>query len=192
MDFILANPNRCAITVLQNNSTNLNPRYKNSRRPEQRGSKPQAKARPTRDTFAMKTPNCPLKKIETKKIDPASRHQHGMDMDRSFCTPKKTGPVHREKNLLLCSHCHTAAIAEPTCLIAHLLGPHDRAFSPPLYNIQQLKAMAQLHGVNDGKPTGASNGTRERGGGTKRDSFCTHVGNLSWSMPMDRARVDAA
>ena len=116
--------------------------------------------------------------------------QHGMDMDRSFCTPKKTGPVHREKNLL-CSHCHTAAIAEPTCLIAHLLAPHDRAFSPPLYNIQQLKAMAQLHGVNDGKPTGASNGTRERGGGTKRDSFCTHVGNLSWSMPMDRARVDA-
>ena len=49
----MAIPNRCAITVLQNNSTNLNPRYKNSRRPEQRGSKPQAKAPPTRDTFAM-------------------------------------------------------------------------------------------------------------------------------------------
>ena len=35
----------------------------------------------------------------------------------------------RKKNLLLCSRCHTAAIAEPTCLIAHLLAPHDRAQS---------------------------------------------------------------
>ena len=35
----------------------------------------------------------------------------------------------KRENLLLCSHCHTAAIAEPTCLIAHLLAPHDRAQS---------------------------------------------------------------
>ena len=34
----------------------------------------------------------------------------------------------KKETHLLCS-CHTAAIAEPTCLIAHLLAPHDRAQS---------------------------------------------------------------
>ena len=45
----MAIPNRCAITVLQNNSTDLNPRHQNSRRPEQRGSKPQPKEEQTRE-----------------------------------------------------------------------------------------------------------------------------------------------
>ena len=36
----------------------------------------------------------------------------------------------RKEKLLLCSHRHTTVIAGPTCLIAHLLAPHDRAFSP--------------------------------------------------------------
>ena len=35
----------------------------------------------------------------------------------------------QKENLLWCCHCHIAAIAGPTCLIAHLLTPHDRAFS---------------------------------------------------------------
>ena len=34
-----------------------------------------------------------------------------------------------KEKLLLCSHRHTTVIAGPTCLIAHLLAPHDRAFS---------------------------------------------------------------
>ena len=37
---------------------------------------------------------------------------------------RKKGEKH-----LLCSHRHTTVIAGPTCLIAHLLAPHDRAFS---------------------------------------------------------------
>ena len=36
----------------------------------------------------------------------------------------------RKEKLLLCSHRHTTVIARPTCLIAHLLAPHDRGFSP--------------------------------------------------------------
>ena len=35
----------------------------------------------------------------------------------------------RKEKHLLCSHRHTTVIAGPTCLIAHLLAPHDRAFS---------------------------------------------------------------
>ena len=35
----------------------------------------------------------------------------------------------KEEKYLLCSHRHTTVIAGPTCLIAHLLAPHDRAFS---------------------------------------------------------------
>ena len=31
----------------------------------------------------------------------------------------------RKEKLLLCSHRHTTVIAGPTCLIAHLLAPHD-------------------------------------------------------------------
>ena len=34
------------------------------------------------------------------------------------------------ENTLLCSHHHTTVIAGPTCLIAYLLAPHDRGFSP--------------------------------------------------------------
>ena len=43
-------PGPCSINPgLGSGCTNLNPRYKNSRRPDQRGSEPQAKAHPTRD-----------------------------------------------------------------------------------------------------------------------------------------------
>ena len=35
----------------------------------------------------------------------------------------------KKRKYLLCSHRHTTFIAGPTCLIAHLLAPHDRAFS---------------------------------------------------------------
>ena len=35
----------------------------------------------------------------------------------------------RKEKLLLCSHRHTTVIAGPTCLIAHLLAPPDRAAS---------------------------------------------------------------
>ena len=44
-NFILATPNRSSITVLQINNmhnTNVNPRYKTTRRPEQRGSHPKS------------------------------------------------------------------------------------------------------------------------------------------------------
>ena len=34
------------------------------------------------------------------------------------------------ENTLLCSHHHTTVIAGPTCLIAYLLAPHGRGFSP--------------------------------------------------------------
>ena len=39
----------------------------------------------------------------------------------------------KKKKSLLCSHRLTTVIAGPTCLIAHLLAPHDRGFSqhPP-------------------------------------------------------------
>ena len=35
----------------------------------------------------------------------------------------------KKRKHLLCSHRHTTVIAGPTCLIAHLLAPHDRAQS---------------------------------------------------------------
>ena len=35
----------------------------------------------------------------------------------------------KKENTLLCSHHHTTVMAGPTCLIAHLLAPHDRGFS---------------------------------------------------------------
>ena len=43
--------------------------------------------------------------------------------------PKLTCRAKRKRKHLLCSHRHTTVIAGPTCLIAHLLAPHDRAFS---------------------------------------------------------------
>ena len=43
--------------------------------------------------------------------------------------PKWTFRAKRKEKHLLCSHRHTTVIAGPTCLIAHLLAPHDRAFS---------------------------------------------------------------
>ena len=42
--------------------------------------------------------------------------------------PKLTCHTHKKEKHLLCSHRHTTVIAGPTCLIAHLLAPHDRAF----------------------------------------------------------------
>ena len=44
--------------------------------------------------------------------------------------PKSTFRGKKKQKCLLCSHRHTTVIAGPTCLIAHLLAPHDRAFSP--------------------------------------------------------------
>ena len=35
----------------------------------------------------------------------------------------------RKRKSLFCSHRHITVIAGPTCLTAHLLAPHDRAFS---------------------------------------------------------------
>ena len=43
--------------------------------------------------------------------------------------PKSTFRAKKKRKYLLCSHRHTTVIAGPTCLIAHLLAPHDRAFS---------------------------------------------------------------
>ena len=46
----------------------------------------------------------------------------------------------REKHLL-CSHRHTTVIAGPTCLIAHLLAPHDRAQSHLLVALRLMMMM---------------------------------------------------
>ena len=67
------------------------------------------------------------------------------------------------ENLLLCSHCHTAAIAGPTCLIAHLLVPYDRGFSPismlfstywswtPYRNARmRSRTTVRIHGIGTG------------------------------------------
>ena len=43
--------------------------------------------------------------------------------------PKLTFRAKKKRKHLLCSHRHTTVIAGPTCLIAHLLAPHDRAAS---------------------------------------------------------------
>ena len=45
--------------------------------------------------------------------------------------PKLTFRAKKGEKHLLCSHRHTTVIAGPTCLIAHLLAPHDRAQSLP-------------------------------------------------------------
>ena len=49
--------------------------------------------------------------------------------------PKLTCRAKKIKHLL-CSHRHTTVIAGPICLIAHLLAPHDRAFSLKLRSLR--------------------------------------------------------
>ena len=48
---------------------------------------------------------------------------------RLIFAPKSTFRAKKEQKSLMCSHRHTTVIAGPTCLIAHLLAPHDRAQS---------------------------------------------------------------
>ena len=64
----------------------------------------------------------------------------------------KIGFSRKKENLVLCSHCHTAAIAEPTCLIAHLLAPYDRAQS-----LTTLYPLRLNHRVHPGGPAGSEN-----------------------------------
>ena len=56
--------------------------------------------------------------------------------------------ANKKEKHLLCSHRHTTVIAGPTFLIAHLLPPHDRAFS--LLEIAQSR-QNPLKACPDGK-----------------------------------------
>ena len=64
--------------------------------------------------------------------------------------PKST--FHAKKKYLLCSHRHITVIAGPTCLIAHLLAPYDRAQS-----LTTLYPLRLNHRVHPGGPAGSEN-----------------------------------
>ena len=82
----------------------------------------------------------------------------------------------KRENLLLCSSCHDAAIAGPTCLIAHLLPPPGRASSLHTDHAQKwLRALEPSEVVVE-----ARNGalTNESGGRTHnlRRTDILHLG----------------
>ena len=56
----------------------------------------------------------------------------------------------KKRKDLLCSQRHTTVIAGPTCLIAHLLAPHDRGFS--LIIVIQLRGEEDLKHDMDNPP----------------------------------------
>ena len=63
-----------------------------------------------------------------------------------------------QKKCLLCCHRHTTVIAGPTCQIAHLLAPHDRAFSldrgtlsKPIVSLRSLQQDCLCVGLGGGK-----------------------------------------
>ena len=58
---------------------------------------------------------------------------------------KKDFSRKKKENSLLCSHRHTTVIAGPTCLIAHLLAPHDRGFSHINMSKHHHRNMFQIH-----------------------------------------------
>ena len=67
----------------------------------------------------------------------------------------------KEKHLLR-SHSHTTIVAGPTCLIAHLLAPHDRAFSRRKviihYGVFLLIQLYNRGGLAEGEEQGTDQG----------------------------------
>jgi hypothetical protein len=72
----------------------------------------------------------------------------------------------------LCS-CHTAAIAEPTCLIAHLLAPHDRAQSHPQ---QRPPRVQPPHRLGRERHVGSTNVSHTAYLMHDLDSACVYMG----------------
>ena len=78
----------------------------------------------------------------------------------------------KKETHLLCS-CHTAAIAEPTCLIAHLLAPHDRAQSHPQ---QRPPRVQPPHRLGRERHVGSTNVSHTAYLMHDLDSACVYMG----------------